>query len=107
MSTSEKTYGEALLIGTGDRFVSKTGRKLKPAPRIDGSTERKTQATIKRINQWLLEQCKEEAVANSDNHNFTLLNSVDLNNLSPSDMDFLNIYLFNYEYGPQKHHKIN
>jgi len=81
-----------MMIETNGQYISKSGRKLSPAPKIDATTSRRINASIKRIDKWLLEECKKET-ANND-YVQTLLKAVNLNNMSPADRDMLNEILF-------------
>lgn len=87
-----------LVLSTGVKLRSKSGRELSPVPKIDASGPRKTVNTLKRVNEWLLEEAKKEVAGNSFQE--TLLRAIDLGNLSQSDQDTMNDLLFGDPLGP-------
>ena len=69
-----------------------SGRILTPLPKLDYSSGRKSINSDKRLMEWLYSNAKKEVEGNS--YQECLLKAVDLNNLSPSDIDTLNLFLF-------------
>lgn len=74
---------------------SKSGRRLSDLPNLDTSTERKLNSSIKKLNEWLLKEAKIEM--RSCDYSSTLLNAINLNNLSKADQDTINLMLFGEE----------
>ena len=83
---------ERRVISTGVRLRTAGGREMAPAPRIDGSTDRRLTATLKRMNAWLLDEARKEVAG--DPWRTTLLEAVDPDNLSQSDQDTISLILF-------------
>ena len=78
--------------------LSKSGRKLqlpKNNLRIRLETSRKCQNDINTINQWLIDQCIEECEINNDNYNIIFFKNMNIKNMTVSDIDSMNLYLFN------------
>lgn len=79
-------------VATGEVYTTPSGRLTKPVPRIDISTGRKATNSIKRFYEWMLEEASEE-VSNC-RHKTNMVRAIDLKNLSQSDKDTLNIFVF-------------
>lgn len=98
-------YGEVMLE-TGIRLKSKSGRELSPAPKIDTSTKGKLTNSMKRVNQWLLDEAIKENPEEDPFETGTtnplpgMLRGMDPNNLSQSDKDTINLALFGEHTGP-------
>jgi hypothetical protein len=71
---------------------SKSGRELTPFPKQDYSTNRKCTNSLKKWWSWMYENAKEEV--KNDSWQTTLISAINLNNLSTSDKDTLNLILF-------------
>jgi len=82
------------LIASGEILLSQSGRKLTPFPESQADTERKTKAALQKIDAWLLENARAEALAWDDDHASTLLKGIELGNVSPADRDMMSVYLF-------------
>ena len=92
-------------IGTGDKLYSESGRALSPAPKIETGSARKTNASIKRMNAWLLDEARKEAEANGNDWQQTLLRGIDANKMQQPDLDTVNDILFGDPDGPQAKHR--
>ncbi|MEN6631327.1 MAG: DEAD/DEAH box helicase family protein, partial [Candidatus Polarisedimenticolia bacterium] len=86
------TTPNRLVIQTGVVLRTKSGRETSPAPKIEATNDRKTLNTIKRMNQWLLDEARKEV--EGDDWQTQLLRGIDVNNLSRSDQDQINLVLF-------------
>jgi hypothetical protein len=93
------------MIGSGERLRSKSRRRLSPVPTINTHTERSTRATLARVATWLVEEARAEARATRDDWAATLLRGCNPRNLSQSDMDTLNHFLFGDVDGPGPEHR--
>lgn len=93
------------MIGSGERLRSQSGRWLAPAPRLNLGSDRAIEATIRRIRVWLLDEARAEAKSRRDDWAATLLKGCEVRNLSPSDMDTLNHFLFGDVDGPGPEHR--
>lgn len=104
---------DRLVIETGVVLRTKSGRETSPAPRIDARTDRRTKASLTRMNRWLYEEALEEAAitdAAAPNNIFgetagyqqTTLRSIDPTKMSSSDQDTVNEILFGDPEGPTK-----
>jgi len=87
------------MIKSGEQLYSKTGRKMSLTPKVDATTDRKAANTIKRINAWLLHEARLEAA--NEPYLTTLLEGIDLKNISQSDQDTLNEVVFGRTEGPE------
>ncbi len=92
-------------IGTGDKLYSESGRALAPAPKIETGTDRKINASTKRMNAWLLDEARKEAEANGNDWQQTLLRGIDANKMQKPDQDTVNDILFGDPDGPQAKHR--
>lgn len=81
-------------IGTGDVIISATGRSLTPVPRIDMTTDRKSKASLKRLDEWLCEEARQEASFRHDSFNGPMFCALNPEKLSQADRDCVNLYLF-------------
>lgn len=87
-------FGHKRMIKKGQRFVTVSGRVTTPAPHIDLSTSRKLMNTQKRIEKWLYDNAVDEMKTRNNSMADITLKSLDLKNLSPSDRDDMNAYLW-------------
>ena len=87
-------------LGTADRLRTHSGREMAPVPRIDLSSNGKLHNSIKRMKEWLIEEARTEAAATHNSYVTTLFQAMRVDNLSMSDVDSLNLYLFNATDGP-------
>jgi len=81
-------------LGTGETITTITGRETTSFPKIDTSTNRKTQNSLNREYKWLIENVIAEAKAR--NNEFNLINFQDLvpKQLTIADIEGINDYLF-------------
>lgn len=82
------------MIGEGDIFRTQSGRYTAPAPRIDGTSDRRTTNSIQRMNEWLLSEAKYEAEATDNEFVLTLLRGVNTRHMSQADQDTINMVLW-------------
>lgn len=82
------------MLGSGEVRRTSSGRTTTPFPDVRTGTERKTSATVKRVDEWLRENAIEEAKARGDNYNAKIFEHSDPKNLSQSDKDSFEEYLF-------------
>lgn len=85
----------ALKIGSGDLLQSAWGRYLSPAPTINCTTNRSAIGTIRRMDTWLILEAVAEARLRKDSINQAVFGRMSPSNLSPSDRDGINLYIFN------------
>jgi len=89
---SEPQAPNRLVIQTGVVLRTKSGRETSPAPKIEATSDRKTNNTLKRMHSWLLEEARKEV--EGDEWQTLLLKGMDVDNLSQSDQDHINLVLF-------------
>ena len=70
--------------------------KTTPFPKIDLSTGRKTLNTIKRIDNWLIDNAISEAKRRNDKFNLRQFECINRKNITQSDKDSANLYLFGF-----------
>jgi hypothetical protein len=80
--------------------LTATGRETTPFPKLNWGSNRKAINTTKRVDQWLIENARAEAKARGDDFNSLQFDNMDLKNLSPSDKDSAELYLFGNEQPP-------
>lgn len=85
----------AVMISTGDQVLSSSGRAMAPVPRIDVTTDRKAKSSIDRVRTWLIDEACNECRQRSDDWNLRQFQRMTPRNVSMSDVDLLNLYLFN------------
>ena len=73
----------------GETRTTVSGRTTTPVPRWDASTERKTLASLRRWQQWLLDEAEVEARAQG-----LLPQHPDRRNPSQADLDTAHLILF-------------
>lgn len=84
----------AVKVGTGDAILSAAGRSLAPVPRIDLTTVRRSNDTLKRLATWLCEEACSEAEFRRDGFSGQMFRAMKPTALSQADRDTLNLYLF-------------
>jgi len=87
------------IIETGVVLRTKSGRETAPAPRIDATTDRKLNATMFRLDSWLLDEARKEVAGND--YQTTVLKGLNPKNFSQSDRDTVNLLLFGDTDGPR------
>lgn len=100
-SQAEITSSQPGLVGMklaeGESVLTTTGRQTTPYPKIDTSTPRKTDNTLKRIDNWLMQNALDEAEARGDEFNARQFRQ-NLKNPSTADKDSAEYYLFDKEF---------
>lgn len=81
-----------MLLSSGEIALTVTGRETTPFPRIDLSTNRRAQNTLRRVDRWLMQNALDEAISRGDRFNARQF-SAHLDKPSPSDKDSAEIYL--------------
>lgn len=84
-------------IITDGRISTLTGRQIPVPPRIRVETNRKCINDLKKHDAWLIEQVREEALSRGDDYNLLWINRMKPGDISPSDKDCANLYLFGEE----------
>jgi len=92
-----------LMIESGMCLVSKSGRLLSKAPKIDVTTDRRATATLKRLHGWLHAEALAEAEHSGCRYHRTLVVAIDPKAPSQSDQDTLNELLFGAESATHAH----
>lgn len=82
-----------MFLEAGQIVETLSGRKTTPFPKINLKTNRGCAATIKRANNWLMENALAEAFHNK-NRLAELNFKHNLGNPSQSDLDSAHLYLF-------------
>lgn len=82
-------------LGTGEVRTTNTGRNTSPFPKVDTSTPRKATNTVKRADNWLIDNAIEEAQSRDDDFNVQQFKAVDRTNITTADKDSAEAYLFN------------
>lgn len=98
---SGKRRGEVgMKLSPGEVVLTNTGRETTPFPRpaSDLKTARKVQAHLKKVDAWLIENARAEAVARGDAFNQRQFDSMNLSNLSQADKDSAEAYLFDPDF---------
>jgi hypothetical protein len=95
--SKEVKRGEVgMMLAAGEVVLTATGRKTTPFPKIDNDSNRKAGNTVKRVDQWLMDNAIAEARARGDEFN---LRQFEANRDKPSqsDKDSAEMYLFDKE----------
>ncbi len=83
-----------MTLEEGKVCITLSGRETSPVPKVDFSTDRKSTATMKRVNEWLIAEATAEAMSKNDDYTLTFFDNMETNNLSIADKDHINDYLF-------------
>lgn len=81
------------LFGVGDIVLTVSGRQTTPFPKVAVDTDRKVTNTLRRVEQWLMQNAIDEARARGDAFNARIFEHT-LDRPSPSDKDSAEEYLF-------------
>jgi N12 class adenine-specific DNA methylase len=81
------------MLAAGEVVATASGRSTTPFPKIDTSSERKTGNTLKRVDEWLMQNALDEAEARGDEFNARSFRQ-DLKNPPPAAKDSAEEYLF-------------
>ena len=84
-------------IAAGSCYATVSGGVTTQVPRIDLATERKCKNTRVRVHQWLLDNAISEAKRRDDDFNGRPFQQLKARQLSPADIEVLNMYLWDAE----------
>ena len=84
-------------LGAGEVVLTTTGRQTSPFPKLDFNSERKTGNTVKRVEEWLLQNALDEARARGDDFNARQFEQ-NLKSPSQADKDSAEAYLFDPDF---------
>jgi len=74
-------------------------REIPAPPAIRLDTDRKVVIDLKKLDNWLTKNAKEEAFIRKDKYNQTIFNGIkEGSKLTTSDKEGINLYLFREEY---------
>lgn len=90
---SRRQGEEGMKLESGEVVLTATGRETTPFPRVDTSTERKATSTVKRVEQWLMDNAIAEAESRGDEFNARPFRA-NRDKPSQSDKDSAEMYLF-------------
>lgn len=96
-------HPRSIKVAAGEELQSESGRRMAPFPRVDTSTDARGGNTLRRVDEWLLNEAKKESAGNE--HLAGILGRLNPKKLSPSDRDTLNDVLFGSEMGAQERHR--
>lgn len=83
-----------MLLEAGQIVETVSGRLTSPVPKISIESNRKIINSVKRINEWLISEAIKESSFRNDEYNNIMFSNMNIKNLSQSDKDSLNSYLF-------------
>jgi hypothetical protein len=83
-----------MMLSSGEQVLTVSGRVTAPFPRVDVTTDRRTANTLRRVEAWLIGAATAEAAHRRDQWTLTHLTQISLRNLSQSDKDTAELYLF-------------
>ena len=86
-----------MMLAAGEVVLTATGRKTTPFPKIDASSDRKAGNTVKRVDQWLMQNALAEARARGDEFNARQFEA-NADKPSQSDKDSAEFYLFDQDF---------
>lgn len=81
-------------LSEGEIVLTSSGRLSSAFPKINCETERKTLNTIKRVEQWLINNAIEEAKFKNDSFALLLFQNESVKNLPQASKDCMEYYLF-------------
>jgi hypothetical protein len=81
----------------GEQATTISGRETAPYPRLDFSTNRKAKNTIRRVNQWLIDEAIKEAEYRRDEYNARIFRHESVKNLPQACIESMQIYLFHHQ----------
>jgi len=87
-----------MMLSTGQVVFSATKRQLSPVPNIDCTSDRKSLNSLKRMRSWLKEEAIKECEAVKNYHAKRMVSSISLSNITTSDIDMLNMILFDEDF---------
>ena len=80
-------------LSAGETVITTTGRETTPFPKVDITTHRRAVNTVKRVDQWLMQNAIDEAVAHDDEFNL-LQFKANLDRPQQADKEGAELYLF-------------
>lgn len=83
-----------MMLAPGQVVLTSSGRKTTPFPVFDTSTRRKTSKSLAAVEQWLITNALTEARELKDRFNERQFEAVISRNISQSDKDSAEEYLF-------------
>ena len=83
-----------MMLGSGQVVLTTSGRKTEPFPEVKTDTERKTTATLKRVEEWLQRNALAEALSRDDQFNARMFAAEKPGNIPPASKDAMEEYLF-------------
>lgn len=84
------------MLSVGEVVRTASGRHSSPFPKIDTGNERRSANTLKRVDQWLIQNALDEATARGDGFNATQFKAC-LEKPQQADKDAAEEYLFGTE----------
>lgn len=81
------------MLGSGEVILTSSGRKTTPFPKVSTDTNRKTSATLKRVDAWLRDNAIAEAEARGDKFNASIFKS-ETGKIPQASKDAMEEYLF-------------
>jgi hypothetical protein len=81
-------------LAEGETATTSSGRKTTPFPKVDTSSNRKADNTVKRVDKWLWENAIAEARSRGDDFNLRQFESENPARLPQASKDSMNEYLF-------------
>ena len=91
---SSDKYGLCEVFGI---VMTTTGRAIPAPPRIRTDSNRKAAIDLKKHDEWLIQQTREEAQSRKDEFNLVWIDQMKPGRLSQSDKYLANVYLFGEE----------
>jgi len=83
-----------IYLAEGETKLTVTGRQTIPFPKIDTSTNIKISNTLKRVDDWLIDNAVTEARIRNDDYNLRQFENINRENITSSDKDSAHLYLF-------------
>jgi hypothetical protein len=82
------------MLKSGEVVMTNTGRKTTPFPQVKTENNRQSANTLKAVDSWLIANALAEAEARGDEFNARQFRNVNLKNVTQSDKDAAETYLF-------------
>lgn len=81
-------------MAAGETRQTKSGRETTPFPKIHTTNNRAASLTLKKVEQWLLDNGRAEAESQKDQFFQTQLKNEKAGKLPPATIEAINLYLF-------------
>jgi hypothetical protein len=75
-------------------YETSSGRKTSPTPKYNSGSDRKINNSYQKFYKWLFDNAIIETIKRGDKYNCRRFEKMNLKNLSQTDKDSLEIYLF-------------